>query len=179
LLFPFWYSLVFLMAIALKLAQPALVLKNFPLDSDLAVKDYARTMLISLVKNHIVKELSSLEVTKNSDIEVLLNTNIAKLRKALEGYGFSHSETVDRYCLAWLAFRELSERFFPRTSVGVFSEIRPLNQEQLEQITQKYNQMLWRLEPPNFYPVNAKQIETMLSICVQATLKSRVKKEQN
>lgn len=155
-------------AIALVFAKPDRVFKNFELDSNVSLKNYARKFLISSIKNQIVRELNSPQINEDSDISVLQNLSISRLRKALSGFEKSISETIEHYCLAWLAFKELSAELFRKTNSVGSSVSSPLTQEQLSQIADRYNQLLIRANPPTLHYVNSEGISEMLSVCVSA-----------
>ncbi len=157
----------FIIGIEIALA-PASLLRGYSFDSQTALQTYASVALNRTIKNRIVGELKTKSL-KFSDNGLLRNTTKSKLEQALSNFGISKSNII-KYCLVWQAFNELFLELYPPSSDGSHHRkppTTPLTDEQLNQIANRYNKQLRRLEIKEASS-NSQTIKQMLAACVQS-----------
>lgn len=156
----------FILGIEIALA-PASLLKGYHFDSQTALQSYASVALNRTIKNRIVRELKTKSL-KFSDNGLLRNTSKSKLEQALTNLGISKSNVI-KYCLVWQAFNELFLELYPPSSQGNRKPpTTPLTDEQLNQISSRYNKQIRRLEIEETQQSDRQTVKQMLATCVEA-----------
>lgn len=156
----------FILGIEIALA-PASLLKGYHFDSQTALQSYASVALNRTIKNRIVRELKTKSL-KFSDNGLLRNTSKSKLEQALTNFGISKSNII-KYYLVWQAFNELFLELYPPSSQGNRKPpTTPLTDEQLNQISSRYNKQIRRLEIEETQQSGSQTVKQMLATCVEA-----------